>query len=533
MDKPETDRERGSLLLPSDPGLPTPTGQGGQKRSEPHTPEANAETLLAASLLEKVSVQPDKPLPAVDPHTAWHQLLSEFALEIPSNQLDAWIQASEVLHYEDGHFIVGLPNAYYLDWAQDRLRPQIKRKLATILQRSSIDITFRVAPAPTARDLPPDGPAPLYVDPRERSLVTAGPVPAELTPAELTPAELIPAEPVLGPINPKYTFDAFVVGKHNRIAFAAAETIARDPGQRFNPLYIYGGVGLGKTHLLSAIGNQLAAQGYTVLYSSAEQFTNDLVNAIRNRSTEPFRAKYREIDALLLDDIQFIVGKDSTQEELFHTFNYLHSAGKQVIFTSDCPPRELARLEERLRNRFEGGLMTDIVAPDFETRVAILQTKAERQAMRVPYEVLMLIADHIKSNVRELEGALNNVWLGAQIHARALDVGLAESLLGSLTPRRSICAPVAAIERVAEYFGLTLTDLTGRRRTADVAHARQVAMYLLREEHQLSLPAIGEQLGGRDHSTVSYGIDRILQELQQSDSLRQAILRLREQLSQG
>ena len=532
MDKSETDRERSTLSLPSDPGLPTATGQRGQKRGEPHTAEANAETLLAASLLEKVPVQPDKPLPAVDPHTAWHQLLSEFALEIPSNQLDAWIQASEVLQYEDGHFIVGLPNAYYLDWAQDRLRPQIKRKLATILQRSSIDITFRVAPAPTARDLPPDGPSPLYVDPRERSLVTARPVPAELPPADLPPVEPT-AQPVLGPINPKHTFDAFVVGKHNRIAFAAAETIARDPGQRFNPLYIYGGVGLGKTHLLSAIGNQLAAQGYTVLYSSAEQFTNDLVNAIRNRSTEPFRAKYREIDALLLDDIQFIVGKDSTQEELFHTFNYLHSAGKQVIFTSDCPPRDLARLEERLRNRFEGGLMTDIVAPDFETRVAILQTKAERQAMRVPYEVLMLIADQIKSNVRELEGALNNVWLGAQIHARALDVGLAESLLGSLTPRRSICAPVAAIERVAAYFGLTLTDLTGRRRTADVAHARQVAMYLLREEHQLSLPAIGEQLGGRDHSTVSYGIDRILQELQQSDSLRQAILQLREQLSQG
>ncbi len=527
MDKSETDRERSTLSLPSDPGLPTATGQRGQKRGEPHTAEANAETLLAASLLEKVPVQPDEPLPAVDPHTAWHQLLSEFALEIPSNQLDAWIQASDVLQYEDGHFIVGLPNAYYLDWAQDRLRPQIKRKLATILQRSSIDITFRVAPAPTARDLPPDGPAPLYVDPRERFLA-----PAELTPAEPTPAEPT-ALPVLGPINPKHTFDAFVVGKHNRIAFAAAETIARDPGQRFNPLYIYGGVGLGKTHLLSAIGNQLAAQGYTVLYSSAEQFTNDLVNAIRNRSTEPFRAKYREIDALLLDDIQFIVGKDSTQEELFHTFNYLHSAGKQVIFTSDCPPRDLARLEERLRNRFEGGLMTDIVAPDFETRVAILQTKAERQAMRVPYEVLMLIADQIKSNVRELEGALNNVWLGAQIHARALDVGLAESLLGSLTPRRSICAPVAAIERVAAYFGLTLADLTGRRRTADVAHARQVAMYLLREEHQLSLPAIGEQLGGRDHSTVSYGIDRVLQELQQSDSLRQAILQLREQLSQG
>lgn len=464
---------------------------------------------------------------AIDPHAAWQQLLSEFALEMPSNQLDACIQASQLLHYEDGHFIVGLPNAYYLDWVQARLRFSIKRKLASIMRRNSIDVSFRVTPAASATP-PVDKSAPLY---------------AVNKPAPATPERpAIPASraqqnaptstwtPPIGPINRKYTFESFVVGNHNRFAVTAAETIARDPGARFNPLYIHGGVGLGKTHLLNAIGNDLAERGYRVLYCSTEQFTNDLVNAIRDRSTDQFRTKYREIDALLLDDIQFIVGKDSTQEELFHTFNYLHSVGKQVIFTSDCQPSDLPRLEDRLRSRFEGGVTTSIVAPDFETRVAILQIKAQRQGMSIPYDVLMLIADRIKSNVRELEGALNNIWLHAQTQARPLDLNLAETVLGALAPRRSVCTPTRTIEHVAAFFGMTSADLVGRRRTADIALARQVAMYLLREENGLSLPAIGDHLGGRDHSTISHGVEKIAKDIQTSETLRQTITRLREQL---
>ncbi len=469
----------------------------------------------------------------IDPHAIWQQLLSEFALEMPSNQLDAWIQASQVLHYEDGHFIVGLPNAYYLDWAQDRLRPHIKRKLASIMQRNSIDVSFRVAPALQPPSKPAAKPAPLYAAaPEGTTPHSPEAVASPRKPSSGLEPAMASAVRAVGPINVKYTFDSFVVGKHNRIAFAAAEDIARSPGQRFNPLYIYGGVGLGKTHLLNAIANRLAERGFSVLYSSTEQFTNDLVNAIRDRSTDQFRSKYREIDALLLDDIQFIVGKESTQEELFHTFNYLHAAGKQVIFTSDCPPRDLPRLEERLRSRFEGGLTTDIVAPDFETRVAILQTKVERQGMQAPYDALMLIADRVKSNVRELEGALNKVWLYAQSHALLIDVALAELVLGSLSPRRTVCPPVRTIERVAAYHGLTAADLTGRRRTADVARARQIAMFLLREENALSLPAIGDHLGGRDHSTVSHGVEKITGDMQGDEMLRQAITRLREQLYQ-
>ncbi|MCB0146871.1 MAG: chromosomal replication initiator protein DnaA, partial [Caldilineaceae bacterium] len=291
-------------------------------------------------------------------------------------------------------------------------------------------------------------PAPLYEPPPEK----AAPVPAPVAHAAKNGAAA--AQPI-GPVNSKYTFDSFVVGKHNRMAVAAADVIARTPGERFNPLFIYGGSGLGKTHLLNAIANRLGEHGYRVLYCSAEQFTNDLVHAIRDRSTDAFRAKYRAIDVLLIDDVQFIVGKESTQEELFHTFNDLHAAGKQLVLTSDCPPRELPSLEDRLRSRFEGGLLTDIVVPDFETRVAILQTKIERQSLSVPYDVLMVVADRIKSNVRELEGALNNVWLYAQTHGVPLTAALADSILGSLGPRRTPCTPLRTIEHVAAYYGLT------------------------------------------------------------------------------
>lgn len=495
------------------------------------TKEADAgAALLADALTPTPDASHNIQLP-VDPHAVWQQLLGEFALEMPSNQLDAWIQASQVLHYEDGHFIVGLPNAYYLDWAQDRLRPHIKRKLASIMRRNSIDISFRVVtpPAP-ARKEPLTKPAPLYETPAMNVATARRTTPQPAAPAMSSAANSAPTLRGVGTLNSKYTFESFVVGKHNRIAFAAAEDIARAPGLRFNPLYIYGGVGLGKTHLLNAIANRLIERGFSVLYCSTEQFTNDLVSAIRDRATDAFRSKYREIDVLLLDDIQFIVGKESTQEELFHTFNDLHAAGKQVIFTSDCPPRELPGLEDRLRSRFEGGLTTDIVMPDFETRVAILQTKVERQGMQVPYDVLMLVADRVKSNVRELEGALNKVWLYAQSHNQAIDLSLAELVMGSLTPRRTVCPPGRTIERVAAYHGMTVAELTGRRRTADVARARQIAMYLLREENALSLPAIGEHLGGRDHSTVSHGVEKIANDMQSDETLRQIITKLREAL---
>jgi chromosomal replication initiator protein len=532
METDESDSRRTQAPCPED--RPERTLFDVMKPNSPAPVDKREADAGAALLADALTPAPDAShnyQPPVDPHAVWQQLLGEFALEMPSNQLDAWIQASQVLHYEDGHFIVGLPNAYYLDWAQDRLRPHIKRKLASIMRRNSIDISFRVVtPSAPARKEPPARSTPLYETPAPTTPTSRRTAPPTAAPAMSSAASSLPTPRGVGTLNSKYTFESFVVGKHNRIAFAAAEDIARAPGLRFNPLYIYGGVGLGKTHLLNAIANRLIERGFSVLYCSTEQFTNDLVSAIRDRATDAFRSKYREIDVLLLDDIQFIVGKESTQEELFHTFNDLHAAGKQVIFTSDCPPRELPGLEDRLRSRFEGGLTTDIVTPDFETRVAILQTKVERQGMQVPYDVLMLVADRVKSNVRELEGALNKVWLYAQSHDQAIDLNLAELVLGSLTPRRTVCPPGRTIERVAAYHGMSVADLTGRRRTADVARARQIAMYLLREENALSLPAIGEHLGGRDHSTVSHGVEKIAHDMQSDETLRQIITKLREAL---
>ena len=336
--------------------------------------------------------------------------------------------------------------------------------------------------------------------------------------------------PVAMQINPRHTFDNFVVGSHNKLAHAVGEAVAERPGTLYNPLFVYGGVGLGKTHLLHAIAIQLATLGYQALYCTSEQFTNELIAAIRHQTTDLFRAKYRHVDALLIDDIQFISGKESTQEEFFHTFNHLHAAGKQIIISSDRPPKSLATLEERLRSRFEGGIQTDIQTPDFETRVAILQSKAQRQQLQVPYEVLMLLAERVDSNVRELEGALNNLWIQAQLHKAPLNAALANIILNNLAPRRTPCPPQRVVQIVAEYYGLLAADLLGRGRTAPVAFARHVVMYLLREENGLSLPAIGDQLGGRDHTTVRHGVEKITLDLEQQEGLRRDISTLREKL---
>lgn len=332
------------------------------------------------------------------------------------------------------------------------------------------------------------------------------------------------------PLNPRYTFESFVVGSHNRLAHAAALSVADHPGQRFNPLFVYGGVGLGKTHLLHAIGNQMASHGMSVLYCSSEQFTNDLISAIRSQSTEEFRNKYRQVDLLLIDDIQFIGGKESTQEEFFHTFNHLHAGGRQVVISSDRPPKEIATLEARLRSRFEGGLQADISQPDLETRVAILQTKAAMMKTVVPMDVLMLIAERVESNIRELEGALNRLIIQAPLHASGINRQAAEEILNNLMPQRRPREASSVVEMVADHFRLSMDDMTGRSRTKEVAYARQIAMYLLREENGLSLPAIGQLLGGRDHSTVRYGVEKVESDLGQDDELRRHLQILREKV---
>lgn len=483
-----------------------------------------------------------------DPHVIWQMALSELALQMPSATYDTWVRDTVVVAYEDGEFIIGMPNAYARDWLENRLRHNIKRTLSSIMNRS-VQVQFRVCPRTQAAEaVAPQ--APLYamaLDEEESSSRTPpqgegtevtvhkrlpGNRPATGGSSGLPPASSgsSPRPRLASQLNPAHTFDTFVVGNHNRLAHAAALAVVDTPGQSFNPLFIYGGVGLGKTHLLNAIGNAALERGYQMLYCSSEQFTNELISAIRNQSTEEFRNKYRQVDILLIDDIQFIGGKESTQEEFFHTFNHLHAAGRQVVLSSDRPPKALATLEERLRSRFEGGLQADIAQPDFETRVAILQSKANKLGIPVAYDVLLLIAERVDSNIRELEGALNRLCLQARLVGRSIDLAFARSILDDLAPQRVACTPGEVIRIVAQHFNLRPEDLTGRRRTKDVATARQIAMYLLREDNGLSLPAIGEQLGGRDHSTVRYGVEKVAEDLVRDEALRLTIMTLRDKI---
>ena len=340
--------------------------------------------------------------------------------------------------------------------------------------------------------------------------------------------------PALSPntsaINPRYTFSNFVVGSNNRLAHAASVAVAEKPAQAYNPLFLYGGVGLGKTHLLHAIGNACIEKGLVVRYVSSEEFTNDLINAIRTHNTEAFREKYRTVDVLLIDDIQFIAGKESTQEEFFHTFNTLHGQNKQIVLTSDRPPKALVTLEERLRSRFEWGLTADIQPPDFETRVAILRFKAEEAGKTVPMDILETIARYMQSNIRELEGALTRVLAYAELRGMPLTTDLVEAALADMLPHKQTIEPEHIINLVADNFGITVERLRSKSRSHKIALPRQIAMYLLREDANLSLPQIGELLGGRDHTTVKYGYEKIADQIESDERLRRQVLNLREKL---
>ena len=333
-------------------------------------------------------------------------------------------------------------------------------------------------------------------------------------------------------LNPRYTFDAFIVGNSNRLAHAASLAVAEAPGESYNPLFLYGGVGLGKTHLLHAIGHQGVHTGLAVLYVSSEQFTNEIVNAIRYRTTEEFRAKYRSVDILLVDDIQFIAGKESTEEEFFHTFNSLHEMSKQIVICSDRPPKAIVSLEERLRSRFEWGLIADIQPPDLETRMAILRVKADLLRYRVPDDIIAYIAGRVQTNIRELEGCLNRLMAYQQLHRTELTMDVARAAMSSLgnDARETRLTSQQIAEAVAEYYHISLEAMCGKQRDKHIVTPRQIAMYLMRQETQASLLEIGQIFGGRDHSTVLHAYEKIERDVNLNPALRREIVAIREQL---
>jgi len=338
-------------------------------------------------------------------------------------------------------------------------------------------------------------------------------------------------------LNPKYTFDSFVIGNSNRFAHAASLAVAEAPAKAYNPLFIYGGVGLGKTHLMHAIGHYALQNNPNtkVVYVSSEKFTNELINAIRDDKNDEFRNKYRKVDILLIDDIQFIAGKERTQEEFFHTFNELHGANKQIILSSDRPPKEIPTLEDRLRSRFEWGLIADIQAPDFETRMAILKKKADVEKLNVANEVMVYIATKIKSNIRELEGALIRIVAYSSLTNRPITVELAgEALKDIISNKQNKNITIDVIQDVvAAYFNLRIEDLKSQRRTRNVAYPRQIAMYLSRKLTDMSLPKIGEEFGGRDHSTVIHAYEKISDSLNTDESLQHTVNDITKKLTQN
>ncbi|BCZ43934.1 chromosomal replication initiator protein DnaA [Clostridium gelidum] len=338
-------------------------------------------------------------------------------------------------------------------------------------------------------------------------------------------------------LNPKYTFKSFVIGNSNRFAHAASLAVAESPAKAYNPLFIYGGVGLGKTHLMHAIGHYILESNPSakVVYVSSEKFTNELINAIKDDKNEEFRNKYRNVDILLIDDIQFIAGKERTQEEFFHTFNELHDANKQIILSSDRPPKEIPTLEDRLRSRFEWGLIADIQVPDFETRMAILKKKADVENLNVANDVMGYIATKIKSNIRELEGALIRIIAYSSLTNREVTVDLAtEALKDIISKKQGKHVTIDIIQDVvSSYFNLRIEDLKSQRRTRNVVYPRQIAMYLSRKLTDMSLPKIGEEFGGRDHTTVIHAYEKISDNLKMDDSLQQTVADLTKKLTQN
>jgi chromosomal replication initiator protein len=451
----------------------------------------------------------------------WEEVLSIMAADLPERSFDAWLKDSRPVYLDGNTLYVEFPNEFTKDWVEARYANPLTRTLRQVANRDW-DIKFTIPEGVRTLGSPGHG-APNTPPTRSWPEANLAPPPEEKEAA----AKLAPKSSAL---NPRYTFENFVVGNSNRFAHAASLAVAEGPAKAYNPLFIYGGVGLGKTHLMHAIGHYALQQNpnISVVYVTSETFTNDLISAIGKKSMVDFRNKYRNADILLIDDIQFVAGKESTQEEFFHTFNALYEANRQLVISSDRPPKDIPTLEERLRSRFEWGLTADIQPPDLETRIAILRKKAKDDNLVIDQEILSYIATHIQSNIRELEGALVRVIAHANLHNAPLTLEtVAEALKDILkTPAYQPVTIESIMEIVADYYSIKVSELKSKRRTRNITFPRQVAMYLARDLTESSLPEIGQAFGGRDHSTVIHAIEKIESELKLDPALQGTITEL-------
>ena len=437
----------------------------------------------------------------------WEKTLDVLKNEMSEVSFNTWMKSCSPISISEDTIKISVPNAFTRDILNNRYKDLVANSIQGICSK-------------------------LY----KLEFLISSEVALEETQKQQKVKSLSLNDEISNNLNPKYTFDSFVIGNSNRFAHAASLAVAEAPAKAYNPLFIYGGVGLGKTHLMHAIGHYILENNpkAKVEYISSEKFTNELINSIKHDKNEEFRNKYRNVDVLLIDDIQFIAGKEGTQEEFFHTFNALHEANKQIILSSDRAPKEIPTLEDRLRSRFEWGLIADIQAPDFETRMAILKKKADVERLNVPNEVMVYIATKIKSNIRELEGALIRIVAYSSLTNREITVDLAsEALKDIISKRQAKSITIDSIQDiVSSYFNWTVQDFKSQKRTRNVAYPRQIAMYLSRKLTDMSLPKIGEEFGGRDHTTVIHAYEKISENLKTDEGLQSTIDDITKKLKQ-
>lgn len=449
----------------------------------------------------------------------WRRVLSELELNLSQASFNTWFKNTSIASKEEEKVIVvNVPNGFVREWLENKYRKYILKALQKHYPKiKKVDFIIR-SPFSIKETL-----GKLTKKRSELSEVGSN--------IEKDSFEQLSKDSNL---NPRYTFKSFVVGSCNELAHAASLAVSKSPGKTYNPLFIYGGVGLGKTHLLQAIGNELIKRNPTkqIKYSTCEQFTNELINAIKKQGMNEFKNKYRKIDILIVDDVQFLSKKEKTQEEFFHTFNTLYENNKQIILSSDRPPKAISTLEERLRSRFEGGMITDIGFPDIETRLAILKVKVENREEVISQEILEYIASHIQNNIRELEGALNKVIAYNQLNNNSLDLKNIKGILASIIkiPKNRNTTPSKIIKIVTEFYDIKPQQLFDKNRKKQIAYPRQIAMYLMREEAKLSYPSIGEKFSNRDHTTVLYACRKINKEIEESEAVEQEINTIKDRL---
>jgi len=445
----------------------------------------------------------------------WKAVLGEMELSLSRANFTTWFKNTVILSRDKTQVVVSVPNGFIKEWLENKFNKKILQSIRS-LSPETREVKYTI------------GRPKIELAKQDLARITFDPDLDEK--AEDTSASDIDK---ITNLNKKYSFESFVVGSNNELAYSAAQGVVKNLGKLYNPLFLYGGVGLGKTHLLQAIGNKVTSDGKDkkVLYIPTERFTADMIDAIRNRSVEELKNWYSKLDLLIIDDVQFIAGREKTQEIVFSVFNELYGKNKQIVFSSDRPPKAIPTLEDRLRSRFEGGMIADIGLPDYETRLAILNNKCAEKGFNLEADVLAHIATHMQKNVRELEGALNRVVAFGQIYNKTPDIKEVKSILATYlsSPYRKT-SPQTILKAVADFYSISTNDLVKRSRKKEVVRPRQIAMFLLREETKLSFPEIGQKLGGRDHSTVIHACEKIRGEASTEDSLKQELILIKERV---